>query len=238
MGCCCSKNTQDEGIRYAPSTTEHQGIKYESPDTGHQGMRYGFPDTEHQGMRYGFPDTEHQGMKYGTQQETKNTGPNEYYEKILNLDTLHKNFMNKKRRYRISVYRGQSFGQHHFIVVSDGDNEDITLELTVAGEKPAILSGQEKVIAAVNIFYGSKSELENKGVVECTLHMLTEIATNVIRNPHYNLLSNNCQDFCNKFLDTLKQETYMTDPQKVMVAGAGTSFAGSAAVTTSALVRY
>ena len=215
MGCCCPKNTQDEGIRYASSTTEHQGMKYESPDTGHQGMRY------------------------GSQQETKNTGPNEYYAKILNLDTLHKNFMNKKRRYRISVYRGQSFGQHHFIVVSDGDNEDITLELTVAGEKSAILSGQEKVIAAVNIFHGSKSELENKGVVECTLHMLTEIATNVIRrNPHYNLLSNNCQDFCNKFLDMLKLETYMTDPQKAKIAGTGTSFVGSAAVTASALVRY
>ena len=227
MGCCCSKNTQDEGIRYAPSTTEHQEMKYESTDTRHQGMRYGSPDTEHQGMRY------------GSQQETKNSGPNEYYTKILNLDTLHKNFMNKKRRYRISVYRGQSFGQHHFIVVSDGDNEDITLELTVAGEKSAILSGQEKVIAAVNIFYGSKSELENKGVVECTLHMLTEIATNVIRrNPHYNLLSNNCQDFCNKFLDMLKLENYMTDPQKAIVGGTGTSFVGSAAVTASALVRY
>ena len=72
-------------------------------------------------------------------------------------------------------------------------NEDITLELTVDGEKSRILSSQEKVMGAVQIYREPKCDLDNKGVVECTLHMLTEIAANVLsRNPNYNLLNNNC----------------------------------------------
>lgn len=219
MGCCCPKNTQNEGM------------SYESPAIKHQGT---FLDGEYQGTRYPNQD---QGMGYDTHdttQQTKNTGPNDYYVQILNLNTLHKNFMHKERRYQISVYRGHSFAEHHYIVVSDGVNEDITLELTVGGETSAMLSGQEKVIAKAIIFQGRRSELENKGVVECTLHMLTEIAAKIIReNSYYNLATNNCQTFCNMFLNALKQETYMTDPQKAAI-GIGSSFVGSVAVSASA----
>ena len=209
MGCCCPKNTQNEGMSYKSPVNKHQGIS---------------PDTEHQGMGYATAAT----------QQSRNTGPNDYYIQIVNLNTLHKNFMHKERRYQISVYQG-SFGQHHYIVVSDGVNEDITLELTVGGGKSRILSGQEKAKAEVNIFQGSKSDLDKKGVVECTLHMLTEIAAAIIReNPYYNLVTNNCQTFCNKFLDALRQETYMTDPQRAAVGIIGTSFVGSVAVSASA----
>ena len=130
--------------------------------------------------------------------------------------------MYEVRRYQISVYRGQGFAEHHYIVVSDGVHEDVTLELTVRGtDRSNILLSKEKVITAVNIYQGRKSDLENKGVVECTLHTLTEIAANILRrNPYYNLVSNNCQDFCNKFLNALQQETYMTDPQKAAIGGA------------------
>lgn len=171
-----------------------------------------------------------------TAHQQKKTGSNDYHTKILNLHTLHQNFMYEVRRYQISVYRGQGFGEHHYIVVSDGVHEDITLELTVGGEKSNILLSQEKVIAEVKIYRGRKSDLENKGVVECTLHTLTEVAANILRrNPYYNLISNNCQDFCNKFLNALQQETYMTDPRKAEIAGGAAitgSIVGSALVAT------
>ena len=198
MGCCCPKNTQNEGMNYKSPVTKHQGIS---------------PDSEHQGMGYATAAT----------QQSRNTGTNDYY--IQNLNTLHKNVMYKERRYQISVYRG-SFGQHHYIVIDDGDNESITLGLTVGGGKSRILSGQEKAIPEVNLFQGSKDDLDNKGVVDCTLHKLTEIAAAIIReNSYYNLITNNCQTFCNKFLDALGQETYMTDPQKAAIGISGTGFA-------------
>ena len=195
MGCCCSDcccDKDDSPQNFQDKRAEHHEMKYPSAVPEDQGMRY--PST-----------TAHQTA-------TK-TGTNDYHTQILNLPTLHQNFMYEVRRYQISVYRGR-FAEHHFIVVSDGVHEDITLELTVIGDKKSVLSGQEKVVAAVNIFRGDMNDLDKKGVVECTLHMLTEIAANILRrNPYYNLISNNCQDFCNKFLNELKQQTYMTDPQ-------------------------
>lgn len=213
MGCCCSdcccKNNND--------SSQDRMVSYASHDTEHQGTRY-LPPINHP--------------------KTKKIGSNDYHTAILNLDTLHGNFMDETRRYQILVYRGNSFGQHHYVVVSDGVNQDITLELTVAGEKSGILSGKEKVIAAVNIFRGRKSELEDKGVVECSLHMLTEIAADIIRrNTYYNLFNNNCQDFCNMFLDALNKQTYMTDPRKAMVGGTGTGIISSMVMMTAAGYR-
>ena len=113
-------------------------------------MSYKSPVTKHQGIS---PDTEHQDMGYATAatQQSRNTGPNDYYIQIVNLNTLHKNVMYKERSYQISVYRGHSFGQHHYIVIDDGDNECVTLGLTVGGGKRRILSGQEKAKAEVNL---------------------------------------------------------------------------------------
>ena len=130
-------------------------------------MSYKSPVTKHQGIS---PDSEHQGMGYATAatQQSRNTGPNDYYIQIVNLNTLHKNVMYKERRYKILVYQGRSFGQHHYIVIDDGDNESITLGLTVGGGKSRILSGQEKAIPEVNLFQGRKDDLDKRGVVECS----------------------------------------------------------------------
>lgn len=211
MGCCCSdccKRNDDDSSQ----SSQEKNKRYASP-AAHQGMTS--------------PSAHQQNMK---------TGSNDYHTQILNLHTVHQNFMYEARRYQILVYRGQGFAEHHFIVVSDGVNEDITLELTVGGEKSNILLSQEKVMAAVNIYRGRRSDLENKGTVECTLHTLTEVAANILRrNPYYNLSSNNCQDFCNKFLNALQQETYMTDPTKAKIVGVGVT---AGCVSSSAIVAH
>ena len=206
MGCCCSDCCRDDDS--TPKSFQDEKIRHSSADLQRQGMGY---------------------ASSATHRPTERTGSNDYHTKILNLQTLHKNFMHEVRRYQISVYRGH-FGAHHYIVISDGVNEDITLELTVDGEKSRILSSQEKVMAAVQIYREPKCDLDNKGVVECTLHMLTEIAANVLsRNPNYNLLNNNCQDFCNAFLNALKKKTYMTDPTKAEIVTGSAIFSSMAA---------
>ena len=205
MGSCCSDCCPDDDS--SSESFQDERIRHSTAD---QGMGYA-PSAVHR--------------------STEKTGSNDYHTKILNLQTLHQNFMHEKRRYQISVYRGRGqFGAHHFIVISDGVNEDITLELTVEGEMSRVLSSQEKVMAAVHIYRGAKSDLDNKGVVECTLYMLTKIAANVLRrNPYYQLLNNNRQDFCNAFLDALKLKTYMTDPTKAEIATGSTIFSSMAA---------
>ena len=191
---------------------------------------------------HGSPTTDHQGMEYGsptTQQETEDIIPNDFYTAIIKLPTLHKNFMHLRRGYHIKVYRGKCFGQHHYIVIHDGVNEDITLELAAVGEKSAI-SETGEVTAVVRTLVGAKcSSLEHKGYVELTLYALTKVAADIINtNPHYNLLCNNCQDFCNKFLKALNIKTYMTDSEKAAKIGVVAGYAASSSiVVTAAVIR-
>ena len=84
MGCCwsycCPDNDNDSS-----QTSRDKNTRYASP-------------AEQQGMRSAAAAAHQQKMK---------TGSNDYHTKILNLRTLHQNFMHEVRRYQISVYRGQ-----------------------------------------------------------------------------------------------------------------------------------
>ena len=89
----------------------------------------------------------------------------------------------------------------------------------MAGKSQAI-SGKEKAIAKVTEFRGDKNSLEFKGEVNCSLYELAERAARVLdSNRQYNWLSNNCQNFCNKFLETNGLPTYQTDVETVQSVG-------------------
>lgn len=161
---------------------------------------------------------------------------NAYFREIMKLPTLHQNLMLDLRKYRISLYKYAGILSHHAIVISDGQNEDITLELTVDGEKTKIMKGMQEVIPRSVVFKEDKSGLIDKGVVECTLYELTDIATGILNSdPNYNWFSNNCQDFCKKFLDETISETYMTDKEKVIYTAAGASVSASSSSTLHVL---
>jgi len=128
--------------------------------------------------------------------------------------------MHQLKKYQISVYRYLRFGGHHAIVISDGTTPHITFELTVMAGKSQAISGQERALAKVTEFSGDINNLEYKGEVECSLYELAERAARVLDSDRqYNWLSNNCQNFCNKFLESNDLPTYKTDVQSVQSAG-------------------
>lgn len=60
----------------------------------------------------------------------------------------------------------------------------------------------------------------NKKLVHCSLYELAETAATIIAsNNHYNLLNNNCQNFCNKFLAAHSLPLYATDTEILQSAG-------------------
>ena len=129
--------------------------------------------------------------------------------------------MRRKKSYTISVDHKQVIGGHHIIVISDGKHEDISFELTVKGSKFSATVGQEEAVAKVAIYDETNRDyLKQKGEVYCTLYELAETAASILKNnPHYDLLNNNCQDFCNKFLAAYNLPTYATDTEIVQTAG-------------------
>lgn len=140
---------------------------------------------------------------------------NAYFREIMKLPTEHQKLMLDSRKYRISLYKYAGILSHHAIVISDGQNEDITLELTVDGEKTDKMKGLQEAIPRSVVFKENKSGLEDMGVVECTLYKLTDIATGILNSdPNYNWLSNNCQNFCKRFLEKTISATYQTDKEK------------------------
>ena len=79
----------------------------------------------------------------------------------------------------------------------------------------------ERVIPECGQYQGSVSELELAGNVIKTLREMTEIAKDILLEMgKYNLFTNNCQTFANKFLGCIGLESaqYWTTPQQV---GAG-----------------
>ena len=146
---------------------------------------------------------------------------NEFSEGVMTLNTKHRNFMRRKKKYIISVDHGQRIGAHHVIVISDGKHEDITFELTVKGSMLSAIAGQEEAVAKVAIYDATnRSYLKQKGEVNSSLYELAETAATILAsNKHYDLLKNNCQNFCNKFLAAYNLPTYATDIEKIQTAG-------------------
>jgi len=144
------------------------------------------------------------------QQQNESSGDNKFSNLINQFKT--RNEVDSRKCYKLSVYRykihhSTNFAAHHVIVISDGSNTDITFGLTVNTKQQ-----YERAKAEVKNFKGDKSQLEFKGQVVSTLYELAKKADMILDdNPHYKLLSNNCQNFCNKFLEKNGLPTYSTD---------------------------
>ena len=159
---------------------------------------------------------------------------NDFYDELVELEgTLHKNFVHIKKKYTIFVQQTSLLkGGHHAIVISDGVNDAITFELMViSGKANAIISGG-RTIAKVVVYRGDMNGLTPYGEVTCTLYELTKTAADVLNsNRQYNWLSNNCQHFCTRFLESNDLPTYTTDIRKVATGVAvGTAAAATAAI--------
>ena len=142
---------------------------------------------------------------------------NDFCDELIDLGTLHKNLLHIKQMYTIFVYRKLL---HHAIIISDGRNDPITFELTVMdGKAGAVLIGG-RTIAKVVAFTGNKNDLERFGEVTCTLYELTQKAAKILNSDrNYNWISNNCQNFCTRFLEANGLRSYTTDTRIAVTAG-------------------
>ena len=113
-----------------------------------------------------------------------------------------------KLTYETYVHRpGLSGTFHDCIVLRAKVRKDlgyITLELS---------TDRSQIIAMSREFQGESSGLKFKGEVNATLEELATTAMNIlIGMGSYNVVNNNCQDFCNTFLERvdLKSGKYVT----------------------------
>ena len=159
---------------------------------------------------------------------------NEFYDGIWELNTRHRRDMNRRKKYLISVYKDQLIAGHHAIVISDGENKDITFEITVTGGKTSALSGQERAVAKVAIFESNKrKDLKYTEETQCTLYQLAETAARILDDHcQFNVVSNNCQKFCNKFLERNGLPTYTTDDEILTAAANKVARTVASAVTS------
>lgn len=129
---------------------------------------------------------------------SKSLPRNDFSEGIVSLHTKHRKFMQVKKGYAIFLDHRQSLD--HVIVIRDGENEDISFELTIKGSKS---SGQEEAVVKVTVYdETNRSHLQQKATVVCSLYELAAKAAEILEsNPHHELLTNNCQEFCNKFIE-------------------------------------
>ena len=87
-----------------------------------------------------------------------------------------------------------------------------------------------QILAQSLVYQGDVSELEFKGTVTATLRQLADIAMEIlVEMGDYRLAGNNCQNFCNKFLERvgLVDGKYMTTAKKGAI---GTAVIGGIAV--------
>ena len=77
-----------------------------------------------------------------------------------------------------------------------------------------------QIVAQSLVYQGDVNDLEFKGSVTETLRQLADIAMEIlVEMGEYRLMGNNCQNFCNKFLERvgLEDGKYMTTAKKGMV---------------------
>lgn len=118
----------------------------------------------------------------------------------------------------IGVYRWGFNGTcHDCIVVSSTLHGCVTLELC---QDPETRSG--RIIPMCQQFNESVKDVEWKIRVNCTFKQLAEIAMEVWEKMgSYSLVGNNCQDFCNGFLERTSAPPYMTTRQNAKRGSTG-----------------
>ena len=126
--------------------------------------------------------------------------------------------LNLKLGYKVYSIRGSEFGAHKAIVLTTDDDHFFTIELgfiKVDGKKHIYPVTQ-------SIDKSLKAKMEYLGEIETTGKELIGKAVAVMRRfGSYFKPCNNCQDYCNRYLEHigLKQAQTLTDGDKVALAG-------------------
>ena len=108
-------------------------------------------------------------------------------------------------RFSVYLHRGGVSGNFHDrIVIMNVKYGFVTLELS----KDEI---HGKIVPKCVQFQGEVAKLVLKVEVECTFASLAEEAITILRNMgEYSAFGNNCQNFCNYFLEVMEAPQYKT----------------------------
>jgi len=144
-----------------------------------------------------------------------------FYDLIMELDSSHKEIMSKDMNFKVYVHC--PFVGHHCIVLADeqGLRGHLTLELTLSrGSDVPDGQAKHRVAPKVQLYSGDVNKLSYKGKVQSTLERLSEDAYRVLSSMgNYDLAFNNCQHFCDNFLEEIGLPGHMTDTAKIGYGG-------------------
>ena len=108
------------------------------------------------------------------------------------------------RRLKYDVYLIRNEGIHHFLVLHYKERQvSIRLELTQEWGKTIFLQSDYK---------GTLRDEDHQGEIENTLDNIFSIGSQIIRDykEEYQLFHQNCQEFCNEYLQQLGLSGYIT----------------------------
>lgn len=132
------------------------------------------------------------------------------------VQTTYGRVLDKPMTFDVGVYRWGFNGTcHDCIVVSNTFYGCVTLELC---RDPEMRS--RRIIPMCQQFHGSvKYVIWKKERVKCTFKELAEVAMTVwCQMGSYDCIENNCQDFCNHFLECIEAPPYMTTVESARLA--------------------
>ena len=141
-----------------------------------------------------------------------------YKEQLIKLDN--KGLLprlNLKMRYKVYSIRGSEFGAHKSIVLTTNNKHFVTVELGFIK-----VNGTRHIYPVTrSIDKSEKAKMEYLGKIETTGEELIESAIAVMKKfGSYFKLSNNCQNFCNMYVEAigLKRAQKLTDGAKLALA--------------------
>ena len=126
--------------------------------------------------------------------------------------------LNLKLEYKVYSIRGSEFGAHKSIVLTTDDEHFVTVELGFIK-----VNGKKHIYPVTrSIDKSAKAKMEYLGKIEATGKDLIGKAVAVMKKfGSYFKLCNNCQDYCNMYMESigLKQAQTITDGDKVALVG-------------------
>ena len=116
--------------------------------------------------------------------------------------------------YKVYSISGSHFGTHKSIVLTTNDKHFITVELDFKtfDDKKHIYPRTRELPSSIKPHLKEIGEIKAKG-----LDLIVKAVAVMKRFGSYNKLSNNCQDFCNKYLEAIGLKGSLTDVDKLAI---------------------
>jgi len=147
---------------------------------------------------------------------SRQNSEDDFFHQTCFLPAEHQKHLFTTKEFWLYLCKDGPYLSHHGIVVKDptGELQDVKFHIIPDKNQLMSLKGAD-IQAHISVFKHNANEtLTLKTIIKDTsLYNLTGAASKAFQKmgPSYSLVVNNCQDFCMKFLEELKIDTYTTD---------------------------